>query len=269
MNRLTRALIALGLALLMLLPLCATAFAASMAEGPEDLRLRPYSFPSDQYYENKEGNVQALSIQVAAGLSCQGAINRANALVANGLDGFVYADKGMYYVMCGKFGSDYDALCYAELIHTDPAEASAYMVAVSLPQDAIKTFQSIFYHAVRVNPDSKVMESYWEKPSGAFFRGDDEEEELIEVYTVQFSKGSCFTRSESLRDRMERSGYPAFVYKINLSYKIMTGMFLERNDAKRYCKLIRRNTKEKDAVVKSAFVPKSEYESFVEWWSKQ
>ena len=51
--------------------------------------------------------------------------------------------------------------------------------------------------------------------------------------------------------------------------RTMTGMFLDRNEAKRYCKLIRRNTKEVDAIVKSAMVPESELESFLDWWSEQ
>lgn len=267
MNRLTRTLIALGLALLMLLPLCATAFAASMASGPEDLRLKPNSFPYDQYYEAADGDTTVLTIQVAASRDCQGAINEANALVGEGLDAFVLARDGMYYVMCGKFSSDYDALCYGEMIHMDPKQTSAYMEYATLPKKAVDAFRDIFYGAVRVNPDSSVMESRWENPTGAFFRADDED--TVEVYTVQVSRGSCFPRCESLRDRIGRSGYPAFVYKIDLSYKTMTGMFLDRSEAKAYCRLIRRNTKESDAVVKSAFVPKSEYESFLDWWSKQ
>ena len=267
MNRLTRTLIALCLMVLMLLPLCATAFAVSTASGPEDLRLRSYAFPCDQYYVASEGDITVLTIQVAASRYLQGAINEANALVAEGIDAFVLLDNGMYYVMCGKFGRDYDALCYGEMIHMDPERADAFMNYAKLPGEAVQTFQDIFYGAVRVNPDSSVMESYWEEPTGSFFRANSED--TVEVYTVQFSKGSCFTRCESLRDRMERYGYPAFVYKIDLSYKTMTGMFLDRSEAKAYCKLIRRNTKESDAVVKSALVPASEYESFVEWWSEQ
>ena len=77
------------------------------------------------------------------------------------------------------------------------------------------------------------------------------------------------SRSETLRDRLERYGYPAFVYKVDMTYRTMTGMFLDRNEAKRYCKLIRRNTKEVDAIVKSAMVPESELESFLDWWSEQ
>ncbi len=267
MNRLTRTLIALCLALLMLLPLCANAFAVSMASGPEDLRLRPYSFPCDQYYESAKGDVTVLSIQVAASRYCQGAINLANSLVGEGLDAFVLLDNGTYYVMCGKFFRDYDALCYGEMIHMDPERKDAYMNYAKLPRDAVDAFQDVFYGAVRVNPDSSVMESYWEEPTGSFYRAD--AEDTVEVYTVQCSRGYCFTRSESLRDRLERFGYPAFVYKIDLGYKTMTGMFEDRSEAKAYCKLIRRNTKESDAVVKSALVPRSEYESFVEWWSEQ
>ncbi|MBR4549892.1 MAG: hypothetical protein IKO83_08265 [Oscillospiraceae bacterium] len=267
MNRLTRTLIALSLMILMLLPLCATAFAVSVASGPEDLRLHSYSFPYDQYYEAAKGDATILTIQVAASGDPSGAIKQANSLVADGVDAFVYFDGGMYYVMCGKFYNDYDALCYGEMIHMDHTWDSAFLNYAKLPTDAVKTFQGIFYGAIRVNPDSSVMESYWEEPSGAFFRAD--AEDTVEVYTVQFSKGNCFTRGESLRDRMERYGYPAFVYKVDLSYKMMTGMFLDRDEAKAYCKLIRRNTKEPDAVVKSALVPASEYESFVEWWSEQ
>ena len=267
MNRLTRTLIALCLTLLMLLPLCASAFAASMANGPEDLRLKPYSFPCDQYYVSSKGDVTVLTIQVAASRSLQGAINGANALIAEGIDAFVLEDSGMYYIMCGKFGKMYDALCYGEMIHMDPEQKSAFLNEATLPKEAVETFKGIFYGAVRVNPDSSVMESYWEEPTGAFIRADGED--MIEVYTVQFSKGNCFTRCESLRDRMERYGYPAFVYKIDMSYKLMSGMFRERSEAKAYCRLIHRNTKETDAVVKSVLVPASEFESFSAWWSEQ
>ena len=266
MNRLTRTLIALFLTLLMLLPLCATAFAVTTASGPEDLRLRPYTFPSNQYYEAEDGDSYVFTVQISAGRNQQSALNEANELVADGLDGFVVRDGGMYYVMCGKFSSDYDALCYGEMIHLDPAQKNAYMTSVMLPREAVNTFQGTFYHAVRVNPDSSVMESGWEEPSGAFFRAD--AEDTVEVYSVQFSKGTCFPRGESLRDRVERYGYPAFVYKVDLAYKMMTGMFRDRDDAKAYCRLIRQNTKESDAVVKSVFVPESELDSFTEWWSQ-
>ena len=266
MNRLSRMLISLALTLLMLLPLCTAAFAASTATCAEDLRLSPYSFPSGQYYDSGSGEVDVCTIQIAAGGSYDGAVARANGLLAEGLDGFVYCDNGMYYVMSGKFPNEYDALCYGELIHTDPEEESAFMVPVKLPKRAADVFQGIFYGSVRIS--RKVdMETYWEKPSGDFFRADDED--TVEVYTVQVSRGTCFPRCEFLRDRMERNGYPCFVYKVDLSYKTMTGMFLNRNEAKSYCRLIRRNTKETDAIVKSAFVPRSEYESFVEWWSEQ
>ena len=267
MNRLIRTLIALSLTLLMLLPLCASAFAVSTASGPEDLCLRPYSFACDQYYSDAKGGATVLTIQVAASGDVRGAFKQANALVAKGIDAFVYESGGMYYVMCGKFGNMYDALCYGEMIHMDPAQESAFLNYAIVPQDAANDFCDIFYGAVRVNPDSSVMESYWEEPTGALFRAD--AEDTVEVYTVQFAKGSCFPRCEELRDRLERYGYPAFVYKVDLSYKLMSGMFLDRSEAKEYCALIRMNTKESGAVVKSALVPASEYESFVEWWSEQ
>ena len=267
MNKIIRTLLSLTLITILLLALAAPAFASSVASSAEDLRLKPYSFPTDQYYESNSNTVQVWTVQVAAGTYYQGAIDRANGLVANGLDGFVYAENGIYYVMSGKFANEYDALCYGELIHTDPDEAGAYMTYVSLPKKAIEAFQGTFYSAVRTNPDPKVMETYWEDPSGAYLRAD--AEDTVEVYTVQFSRGTCFTRSESLRDRMERYGYPAFVYKENMTYRTLSGMFLDKNEAKAYCKLIRMNTKETDAVVKTALVPESELESFQEWWSEQ
>ena len=266
MNRMIRSLLSLLLVLLMLVPLCATAFAAK-ATCAEDLRLKPYSFPTDQYYECGPNDTWVFTVQIAAGGSYQGAIDRANGLIAKGLDGFVYKENGMYYVMSGKFSTDYEALCYGELIHTDPKEYSAFQTSVAIPKKAIDTFQGILYAHVGVNWDSKAMETHWEDPSGAYFRADGED--YVEVYTVQFSRGTCFSRSETLRDRMERYGYPAFVYKVDMSYRTMTGMFLDRSEAKRYCKLIRRNTNEVDAIVKSAMVPESELESFLDWWSEQ
>lgn len=266
MNKLIRTLLSAALIVLMLLPLCATAFAAK-ATCAEDLRLKPYSYPTDQYYEGKANDTWVYSIQIAAGGSYQGAINRANGLVANGLDGFVVKDNGMYYVMSGKFNTDYEALCYGELIHTDPNEYSAYMTSVAVPKKAADVFQSILYSRVGINWNRAEMETYWEDPTGGFIRAD--AEDAIEVYTVQFSRGTCFSRSETLRDTMERYGYPAFVYKVDMTYRTMTGMFLDRSEAKRYCELIRRNTKESDAIVKSAMVSQSELDSFQDWWSEQ
>ena len=267
MNRMTRTLIALALMLLMLLPLCASAFAASSADCAEDLRLNPYAVPSGQYYESADADTDVYTVQVAVGGNYDGAMARAGGLIAKGLDGFVLNSTGAYYVMCGKFYSEYDALCYGELIHTDPAERSAYMTPVTLPKKAVDTFQYIFYGAVRVCGDSSAMETHWEDPTGAYFRSD--AEDTVEVYTVQISRGTCFTRAEFLRDRMERYGYPAFVYKTELVYKIMTGMFEDRSEAKEYCRLISSNTQEYDGVVKSARVPVSELESFSAWWSEQ
>ena len=54
-----------------------------------------------------------------------------------------------------------------------------------------------------------------------------------------------------------------------MTYRTMTGMFLDRSEAKAYCELIRRNTKESDAIVKSAMVSQSELDSFQDWWSEQ
>ena len=267
MSKLIRTLISLTMIMALVLALGAQAFAASTASSAEDLRLKPYSFPIDQYYENAPENIQVWTVQVAAGYSYQGAVDQANGLIAKGLDGFVYAENGMYYVMSGKFGSEYDALCYGELIHTDPKEAGAYMTGASLPKAAVQSFQSIFYGAVRTNQDPTAMETYWEEPSGAYLRAD--AEDTVEVYTVQFSRGTCFTRSEELRDRMERNGYPAFVYKENMIYHTMSGMFLDKSEAKEFSALLCCNTEEKDGVVKKALVPQSELEAFQAWWSEQ
>ena len=154
MNRMIRSLLSLLLVLLMLVPLCATAFAAK-ATCAEDLRLKPYSFPTDQYYECGPNDTWVYTVQIAAGGSYQGAIDRANGLVAKGLDGFVYKENGMYYVMSGKFSTDYEALCYGELIHTDPKEYSAFQTSVAIPKKAIDTFQGILYAHVGVNWDKE------------------------------------------------------------------------------------------------------------------
>ena len=267
MNKLTRRLLAFVMMLLMLLPF-GTAFAEPViSESSAALQLKPNSFPINQYYEYSEENGIYYTIQIAICSSLDAAYDRANTLVAKGFDGFVYKKDGTIYVMCGKFSKAYDALCYGELIHTDPHEYEAFMNYVSLPASAANTFSGIFYGAASVNQNMDQMETYWEEPTGAFFRGD--AEDTVEVYTVQFSKGTCFARSEKLRDRMERAGYPAFVIKENMTYRTLTGMFYDRSEAKAFCKEIRRNTRETDAVVKTVMVPEDEVESFLDWWNDQ
>lgn len=267
MNKLSRRLLAFVLMLLMLLPF-GTAFAEPViTKSAAALRLKANSFPTDQYYEYSEDNAIYYTVQVSANNNLDAAFERANSMVAKGFDGFVYRKDGTYYVMCGKFSKAYDALCYGELIHTDPKEYDAYMNYVSLPASAANAFSSIFYSATSVDQNMDRMETYWEEPTGAYFRGD--AEDAVEVYTVQFSKGTCFARSEKLRDRMERSGYPAFVIKENMTYRTLTGMFYDRSEAKAFCKEIRRNTRETDAVVKTVMVPEEEVESFLAWWNEQ
>lgn len=267
MRTLSRTLLAFALVLVMLLPL-GTAFAEPViSESAASLRQKPNSFPANQYYEYSEDNGIYYTVQVSASSDLDAAYARASSMNAKGFDGFVYRKDGMYYVMCGKFSDPYAALCYGELIHTDPKEYDAFMNYVSLPAEAVKTFRDIFGKESQINQNMSEMETYWEEPTGAYFRAD--AEDTIEVYTVQFSKGTCFARSEKLRDRMERAGYPAFVYKENMTYRTLTGLFYDRKEAKDYCKEIRRNTRESDAVVKTVLIPESEVESFLGWWNEQ
>ena len=71
---------------------------------------------------------------------------------------------------------------------------------------------------------------------------------------------------ERNRDKMINQGYPAFVYKIDLAYMVMTGMFYDLASAQQYCEVIKKNTDQKDAYVTTANLPAYAVSNFQNWW---
>lgn len=232
-----------------------------------NLALRPDSFKADQYYEADYALGGVFTVQVSAHSGRDTAEIDRNRMLERGFDSFVYQDSGMYMVMCGKFATAYEALCYAEAIHTDPDRYTAYVTGAFLPADAMKDFYTVLGAAVRIPENEPRMETWWEQPTGAFFRT--ETEGYVEVYAVEFSQGTSFSRSEAHRDDMTAAGYPAFCTKEDMRYHTLTGMFTERKAALVYCEEIKRYTTESDAFVTTTRVPAEELESFQSWYASR
>lgn len=269
-----RSLLALLLLITALLSLCpaASAEGESATVVPEDteelsrtLQLDPYSYEADQVYKYHADRVKVFTVQVASGWDRPHAEKIREKMLKKGYDAFVYRANGVFYTMCGKFREMRDALAYGESIHAYTNRSSAFVVNAWLPEKAIQSFEEVFYSSCYVSDKNSEVETYWEKPTGAFFRAREGE---VGVFTVQFSSGTSFDGSERNRDAMEAQGYPAFVYKTNLKYKIMTGMFYEKADAEAYCALIRANTDQDDAVVRTAKVTYKAVKEFRDWYGK-
>lgn len=232
-----------------------------------DLALQPDSFKPDQYYDANYALGGVFTVQVSAHNGRDTAEADRDRMLERGFDSFVYQDSGMYMVMCGKFATAYEALCYAEAIHTDPDRYTAYVTGAYLPAEAMKDFYTVLNAAVTIPENEPRMETWWEQPTGAFFRT--ETEGYIEVYAVEFSQGTSFSRSESHRDDMTAAGYPAFCTKEDMRYHTLTGMFTERKPALVYCEEIKHNTAEADAFVTTTRVPVEELESFQSWYASR
>ncbi len=228
-----------------------------------NLALAPDTFDAEQYYEPDAAAQAVYTVQVSAHYGRETAEFDRDRMLAAGYDSFVYYDGGVFCVMCGKFPSSYEALCYSEAIHTDPARYSSFVTLAYLPAAAIQRFETRLNEFVTIPQDAKRMETYWERPTGAYYRSD--LEGAVEVYTVEFSQGSSFTSSESRRDELEAKGYPAFCYKVLMAYKTMTGMFTDKAEAQRYCQEIR-TAGESGASVTTASVPQSALDSFRSWY---
>ena len=248
----------------------------AMAEGetatvvPEEekelsttLQLEPYSYEADQIYKYKPERTKVFTVQVASGWERAHAEKIREKMLKKGYDAFVYRANGVYYTMSGKFREMRDALAYGESIHAYTNRSSAFVVNAWVPEEAIESFEDVFYSSCYVSDKNSEVETYWEKPTGAFYRAREGE---VEVFTVQFSSGTSFDGSERNRSAMEAQGYPAFVYKSNLKYKIMTGMFYTKAEAEAYCATIRANTDQSDAVVRTASVPQKAVTKFQQWY---
>ena len=223
-------------------------------------------FAAGQYYEYDAYQTHVYTVQVAATSSLSGAESIRNSMLQAGYDSFVYLYKGAYRVMCGKFREQYDAMAYSESIHGNTDKEHAYVTNAYLPSYAVDSFEQAFYGAVTISTHSRDMETFWEKPTGAFLRGNDPD--TVKVYTVQLATGTSFQGSETLRDNVTAQGYPAFVYKSHLSYKIMVGMFYDKAEAQRFQERIVRTTDQSGAVVGTAYVPGPAVDTFAYWLRK-
>ena len=240
-------------------------YAASDPEISLSLKLAPNSYPADQVYKYKASRTKVFTVQVSSGYDRRHADERRDGLLAQGYDAFVYRASGAVYVMSGKFRTMRDALAYAESIHAYTSEnPTAFVVNAWVPEKAIDAFEDIFYSSCLVRERNRDVETYWERPTGAFYRA--RTEGYTKVFTVQFSAGTSFHGSERNRASMEAQGYPAFVYKRNLQYQTMTGMFFDKASADAYCAAIRANTDQDDAFVTMANVPWSAITEFQSWW---
>lgn len=231
-----------------------------------DLALAPNTFASGQYYEADVNQWCIFTIQVSAHVGLGTAEADRDKMLAKGYDSFVYYNGCMYYVMCGKFPTPYEALCYGESIHTDPSRYSAYMNTALLPLSAVNTFTTQLAKYVTIPQDARRMETFWEQPTGAYYRGD--AEDTVEVYTVEFSEGTSFASSEQHRDRMSANGFPAFVYKLNMTYKTLTGMFTDKAAADSYCAEVR-SSGQGNAIVTTALLPQEAVDTFQSWYAER
>ena len=232
---------------------------------PVELRLFNMPFTRGQYFEYDASKTKVFSVQVSTVTRLEEAQSIRDGLLNSGYDSFVYRYQGNYCVMCGKFRVLYDACAYSESIHANTSHSHAYANNSYLPEEDVRRFEELFYGSVTINSqDSRAHETMWEKPSGPFYRGN--AGDTVKVYTVQFSAGTSFSGSERNRDKMIAQGYPAFVYKVNLSYRDMTGMFFDSAAAQSYCDIIKANTDQKDAIVGTAQLPSAAAYDFLNWW---
>ena len=240
-------------------------YAASDPSISLTLKLAPNSYPADQVYKYKASRTKVFSVQISGGCDRRAADARRDQLLAQGYDAFVYRANGVIYVMSGKFRTLRDALAYGESIHAFTGNnPTAFVVNTWVPEKAVKAFEEIFNASCLVRERNRDVETYWERPTGRFYRA--RTEGYTKVFTVQFSAGTSFQGSERNRAGMEAQGYPAFVYKKNLQYRTMTGMFFDQPSAEAYCSAIRNNTDQSDAFVTMANVPWSEIMNFQSWW---
>lgn len=251
-------------------------YAESAGSGPEagapryqpvSLALKPNTFAPNQLYYSGDGEFTVYTVQVSAHGGHETAGLDRDRMLEAGYDSFVYDDGSMSYVMCGKFTSAYEAFCYSESIHTDPARYSAFVTFASLPAAAIQTFADRLSEFMKIPQTPERVETYWERPTGAYFRSDIAGS--VEVYTVQLGQGSSFTGIERKRDALTEKGYPAFCYKVDMAYKAMSGMFTDKAEAERYCQELNTTGGQSGAVVRTALVPQGELESFQSWYESR
>ncbi len=268
-HKAVHAALALALLAVMAVSLCPAALAAGAGQSAQatptpvptpvplnDLRVYGNVFEAGQYYAEGQGSSTVYTVQIAATNVLDNAEDLRDQMLAAGFDCFVYLYNGNYRVMCGKFLEDYDASCYSESIHGYSAMNQAYVTSAILPEENVKAFADAFYPHVTISQDRSVMQTYWEKPTGAFFR--EEGPNNAYVFSIQCSAGSSFQGAEANRDAMIAMGYPAYVFKCDLHYKNMVGAFATLNDAYAFLATFQAATGLTNAIVVGVSIPAAE-----------
>ena len=216
--------------------------------------VRAAEYPVDQYYKAADGGVEVYTVQFSAGENWDGAVAARDKMLARGYDAFLYQADEVYRIMAGKFRKENyaDAKAYRDAIREVPGRENAYLTRVYLPDWAIEEFEAVYYGG------STGAEAS-EQATGPFFC---EEESGKTYYTVQFSAGTSFASAEAVRDKMTQQGFYAFVYKKDLTYRIMAGVFTDKKDAQDYCRRIQTETTRTKAYVARAKLPQSALEDF-------
>ena len=214
-------------------------------------------YPDDQYYVCDEDETHVFAVQVVATNKYASAVSMRTKMLNAGYDAFIYEYEGKYRVMCGKFRDKQEALVYQQSIHVHTDREGAYVTNAYLPEYAVWNFEDIYYD----NPvELDTYDTYWEVPTGAYFRAD--AANTIQAYTVQFSSGTSFNASQRNRDLMDAQGFPSFVYKVNLEYRIMSGLFYTKEEAQAHRTDLTTHSDRKYAYVKTVNVPASAVEYY-------
>ena len=244
-----RSLLALFLLAAMAVSFCPSAWAGTR-------------FPDDQYYVCDEDETHVFAVQVVATNKYSSAVSMRSKMLIAGYDAFIYEYEGKYRVMCGKFRDKQDALVYQQSIHVHTDREGAYVTNAYLPEYAVWVFEEIYWdNPVVLEP----YDTYWEVPTGPYFR--DDAPNTVQAYAVQFSSGTSFNASQRNRDLMDAQGYPSFVYKINLEYKTLSGLFYDKKDAEAHRSSLVKYSDRKSAFVKTVNVPASAVEHYQKYGS--
>lgn len=94
--------------------------------------------PTGAFYREKNGQVQAYTVQFSAGTSFSGAERNRNAMSAAGFPAFVYECSRIYEIMSGAFYNKADAEAWCQKIKDNTAESDAYVTTAWLPSKIVK-----------------------------------------------------------------------------------------------------------------------------------
>ena len=94
--------------------------------------------PTGAFYREKNGQVQAFTVQFSAGYSFSGAERRRDAMIAAGYPAFVYERGRVYMIMTGAFSNRADADAYCQQIKDNTVESDAYVTTAWLPSSIVK-----------------------------------------------------------------------------------------------------------------------------------